>query len=184
MISGYSSIWGTGHYLPSAVRTNRDLELLVETSDAWIRERTGIRERRVAAPNERTSDLALEASKRALEAAGCKASEIDLIIVATVTPDMPMPATAVFLQQKLGAGNCPAFDLTAACAGFIFGLSVADQFVKTGAAKRVLVVGVELLSRVVNWKDRTTCVLFGDGAGAAIVGPSRSKDEQIMSTVI
>lgn len=182
-----SRILGTGHYLPSIVRTNADLERMVDTSDEWIRERTGIRERRIAPPEICTSDMATEAARRALEIAELSPSDIDLILVATVTPDMPMPATAVFVQQKLGAPQCPAMDLSAACAGFIFGLSIADQFVRTGAAKHVLVVGVELLSRVVDWGDRTTCVLFGDGAGAAIVGPAegavaRDKPRGILST--
>lgn len=171
-----SRILGTGHYLPSIVRTNLDLEKLVDTSDTWIRERTGIRERRVAPEGMVTSDMAAEAGKRALEAAGLKASDIDMIIVATVTPDMPMPATAVFVQQKLGALNCPAFDISAACAGFIFGLSIADKFISTGAMKHVLVIGVELLSRVIDWSDRTTCVLFGDGAGAVIVGAADTSE--------
>jgi 3-oxoacyl-[acyl-carrier-protein] synthase III len=169
-----SRILGTGHYLPDVVRTNVDLEKMVETSDEWIRDRTGIRERRIAPDGMATSDMAKIASERALEAAGILPEDLDMIIVATITGDMPMPATAVFLQQKLGAGSCPAFDVSAACAGFVFGLSIADQFVRSAAANNVLVVGVELLSRVVNWKDRTTCVLFGDGAGAAVVGPSGS----------
>ena len=165
-------ILGTGHYLPSIVRTNADLEKMVDTSDQWIMDRTGIRERRIAPEGVVTSDMATAAAQKALEAAELKATDIDLIIVATVTPDMPMPATAVYVQQKLGAGACPAFDLSAACAGFIFGLSIADQFIRSGTMKHVLVVGVELLSRVINWEDRTTCVLFGDGAGAVILGPA------------
>jgi 3-oxoacyl-[acyl-carrier-protein] synthase-3 len=152
-------------------RHNAELEKLVDTNDTWIRERTGIRERRIAPEGIVTSDMAAEAARRALAAAELSARDIDLIIVATVTPDMPMPATAVFVQQKIGA-TCAAFDLSAACAGFIYGLTIADQFVRGGAAKNVLVIGVELLSRVVNWADRTTCVLFGDGAGAAVVGPA------------
>jgi 3-oxoacyl-[acyl-carrier-protein] synthase-3 len=171
-----SRILGTGHYLPPIVRTNADLEKMVETSDAWIVERTGIRERRIAPEGIVTSDMATEAAKRALEAAELTAKDLDMIIVTTVTPDMPMPATAVFVQQKLGAGNCPAFDLSAACAGFIFGMSIADQFVRSGALENILVVGVELLSRVVNWEDRTTCVLFGDGAGAAVIGPANGAE--------
>jgi len=167
-----SRILGTGHFLPPTIRTNADLERMVETSDEWIRERTGIRERRIASEGMVTSDMATAAARSALEAAEVSAAELDLIIVATVTPDMPMPATAVFVQQKLGARACPAFDVSAACAGFIFGLSIADQFIRSGAMKRVLVVGVELLSRVVNWDDRTTCVLFGDGAGAVVLGPA------------
>jgi len=165
-------ILGTGHYLPEIVRTNLDLEKMVDTTDAWITERTGIKERRITPEGMVTSDLARFAAERALENAGVAATELDMIIVATVTPDMPMPATAVFLQQKLGAPVCPAFDLSAACAGFIFAMSIADQFIATGAMKRVLIVGVELLSRVIDWSDRTTCVLFGDGAGAMVLGPA------------
>ncbi|MBX3186708.1 MAG: ketoacyl-ACP synthase III [Labilithrix sp.] len=171
MITPASRILGTGSYLPPIVRTNLDLEKMVETSDAWIMERTGIRERRIAPEGIVTSDMATAAAKQALEAAELSPADLDLIIVGTVTPDMPMPATAVFVQQKLGARSCPAFDLSAACAGFIFGLSIADQFIRSGVMKNILVVGVELLSRVVNWEDRTTCVLFGDGAGAVILGP-------------
>src|SRR6478736_59401 len=167
-----SRILGTGHYLPEIVRTNHDIAKMVETSDEWITERTGIRERRIAPDGVFTSDMAAAAGRAALEAAGLQASDLDMIIVGTVTPDYPMPATAVIVQQKLGAGNCPAFDLSAACAGFVFGLSIADQFIRTGAVKHVLVVGVELLSRVVNWEDRSTCILFGDGAGAAVLGPA------------
>jgi 3-oxoacyl-[acyl-carrier-protein] synthase-3 len=165
-----SRILGLGHYLPPIVRTNADLEKMVDTSDAWITERTGIRARHIAPEGVVTSDMATAAANRALEMAGLKATDLDMIIVGTVTPDMPMPATAVFVQQKLGALTCPAFDLSAACAGFVFGLTIADQFVRSGAMKHVLVVGVELLSRVIDWSDRTTCVLFGDGAGAVIVG--------------
>ncbi|HEY2515161.1 MAG TPA: beta-ketoacyl-ACP synthase III [Polyangiaceae bacterium] len=183
-----SRILGFGHYLPPIVRTNADLEKMVDTSDAWITERTGIRERRIAPDGVFTSDMATQAAKNALDAAGLKASDLDMIIVGTVTPDMPMPATAVFVQQKLGAPNCPAFDLSAACAGFVFGLTIADQFVRSGTMKRVLVVGVELLSRVIDWTDRTTCVLFGDGAGAVVVGPvDPSEGDQpsgILSTAI
>jgi 3-oxoacyl-[acyl-carrier-protein] synthase-3 len=167
-----SRILGTGHYLPPNVRTNFDLEKMVETSDEWITDRTGIKERRIAADDVVTSDMATAAAKQALEAAELTAKDLDMIVVGTVTPDCPMPATAVFVQQKLGAGHCPAFDLSAACAGFIFGLEIADQFISSGAMKNILVVGVELLSRVINWEDRTTCVLFGDGAGAVVLGPA------------
>jgi 3-oxoacyl-[acyl-carrier-protein] synthase-3 len=170
-----SRILGTGHYLPPQVRTNFDLEKMVETSDAWIVERTGIKQRHIAPEGVVTSDMATAAAKNALEMAGLRATDLDMIIVGTITPDMPMPATAVFVQQKLGAGCVPAFDLSAACAGFVFGLSVADQFIGSGMMKHVLVVGVELLSRVVDWTDRTTCVLFGDGAGAAVLGPADAK---------
>jgi 3-oxoacyl-[acyl-carrier-protein] synthase-3 len=147
---------------------------MVDTSDQWITERTGIRERRIAPEGMVTSDMATHAARQALEMAALAPTDLDMIVVGTVTPDMPMPATAVFVQQKLGAGTCPAFDLSAACAGFIYGLSIADQFVRTGAMRYVLVVGVELLSRVVDWDDRTTCVLFGDGAGAVVLGPTDS----------
>jgi 3-oxoacyl-[acyl-carrier-protein] synthase-3 len=163
--------------LPPGVRTNLDLEKMVETSDAWITERTGIKERHIAPDGVFTSDMAAAAGKNALEMAGLKATQLDMIVVGTVTPDMPMPATAVFVQQKLGAGCCPAFDLSAACAGFVFGLSIADQFIATGQMKHVLVIGVELLSRVVDWTDRTTCILFGDGAGAAVLGPAVAVDD-------
>jgi 3-oxoacyl-[acyl-carrier-protein] synthase-3 len=185
-----SRILGTGHYLPPIVRTNHDLEKMVDTSDAWITERTGIKERRIAPDGVVTSDMATAAAKNALDAAGVKAEDIDMIIVGTVTGDMPMPATAAFVQQKIGAGNCPAFDLSAACAGFVYGLSIADQFIRGGAMKNVLVIGVELLSRVVNWEDRTTCVLFGDGAGAVVLGrnddadANASKPRGVLSTAI
>jgi 3-oxoacyl-[acyl-carrier-protein] synthase-3 len=171
-----SRILGTGHYLPPTIRTNFDLEKMVDTSDAWITERTGIKARHIAPEGVFTSDMAAAAAKQALESAGLTAADLDMIVVGTVTPDMPMPATAVYVQQKLGAPTCPAFDLSAACAGFVFGLSIADQFVRSGAMKHVLVVGVELLSRVIDWTDRTTCVLFGDGAGAVIVGPAEAED--------
>jgi 3-oxoacyl-[acyl-carrier-protein] synthase III len=180
-----SRISGTGHYVPERVLSNHDLERMVDTSDAWIVERTGIRERRIAAPGEASSDMAAAAAKRALEAAGITAQELDLIIVGTVTPDMPLPSTACFVQQKIGARpDCPAFDMAAACAGFIYGLSIADRFVATGAARHVLVVGVELLSRVLDWSDRTTCVLFGDGAGAAIVSAAQGDGRGLLSTHI
>jgi 3-oxoacyl-[acyl-carrier-protein] synthase-3 len=151
---------------------------MVDTSDAWITERTGIRERHIAPEGEVTSDMAAAAAQAALANAGLQARQLDMIIVATVTPDMPMPATAAFVQQKLGAGHCPAFDISAACAGFLFGLSIADQFIKTGQMKHILVVGVELLSRVLDWTDRTTCVLFGDGAGAIVVGPAGDEGDE------
>lgn len=171
-ITPASRILGTGHYLPPIVRTNADLEKMVETSDEWITERTGIKQRRIAPPEIVTSDMATAAAQQALEAAELEATDLDMILVATVTPDMPMPATAVYVQQKLGAGPCPAMDLSAACAGFIFGMSIADQFIRSGTMKNILIVGVELLSRVIDWEDRTTCVLFGDGAGAVVLGPA------------
>jgi 3-oxoacyl-[acyl-carrier-protein] synthase-3 len=163
-------IIGTGKYRAEGVLTNQDLEKMVDTNDEWILERTGIRERRIAEPGVNTSDMATHALREALEMAGRTADDLDMIICGTVTPDMPLPATATFVQQKIGASNlCPAYDISAACAGFIYGLSVADAFVKTGKAKTVAVIGVEMLSRFVNFKDRNTCILFGDGAGAVVV---------------
>jgi 3-oxoacyl-[acyl-carrier-protein] synthase-3 len=165
------------------VLSNADLEQMVDTSDEWIVERSGIRERRIAAPEEASSDVASLAARQALRASGIDAGELDLIIVATVTPDMPLPATAMFVQQNIGArDDCPGFDLVAACAGFIYGLSVADSYIRVGAARYVLVIGVELLSRIVNYRERTTCVLFGDGSGAAVVGPSDGDGRGIVST--
>jgi len=182
-----SRILGTGHFLPPNVRTNDDIvKMGVETSDQWIRERTGIQQRRIAPEGMVTSDMATRAAASALEMAKLDARDVDMIIVGTVTPDMPMPATAVFVQQKLGIKhNCPSFDLSAACAGFIYGLSIADKFVGSGAAKHVLVIGVELLSRVIDWEDRTTCVLFGDGAGAVLVGPNDTNSNRgILGTLV
>lgn len=168
-----SRITGTGSYAPKNILTNFDLEKKVDTSDEWITERTGIKERRIAKDTETTSDLCLEASKNALQAAGVKPSEIDLIIVATMTGDMPMPSTACRLQKKLNAKNAGAFDINAACSGFLYGLSAADNFIKGGAFSRILLVGAEMMSKFVDWEDRTTCVLFGDGAGAVVLEPSK-----------
>jgi 3-oxoacyl-[acyl-carrier-protein] synthase-3 len=167
-----SRIVGIGRGVPERVLTNADLERMVDTTDQWITERTGIKQRRIAADGQVTSDLAAEAAREALAAAGVAPGELDAIILGTVTPDMPMPATAAILQAKIGAGHCPAFDISAACAGFIFGLGLADGLLGRGAHRRVLVVGVELLSRVLDWGDRNTCVLFGDGAGAAVLVPT------------
>ena len=175
-------ILGVGHYVPAKAVTNFDLEKLVDTSDAWIVERTGIRERRVAADGEVTSDMAAEAGRRAMAAAGITAADLDMIIVGTISGDMPMPACAAFVQQKLGAKTCPSFDVSAACAGFIYGLSIADRFVRAGGVRYVLVIGVELLSRLLDWEDRKTCVLFGDGAGAVIVGANDGDGRGILST--
>jgi 3-oxoacyl-[acyl-carrier-protein] synthase-3 len=165
----YSRIVGTGGYLPARVLANADLERIVDTTDAWIQERTGILQRHIAADDETTSDLALEASRRALASAGLAASDLDLIIVATTTPDMVFPSTACILQSKLGARGCPAFDVQAVCSGFIYGLSTADQFLRSGQYRNALVVGAEIYSRILDWSDRATCVLFGDGAGAVVV---------------
>ena len=168
----HSRICGTGSYLPDRIVTNRDLEKLVETSDEWIVSRTGIRERHYAAADQDASDLALIASRRAILAAGIDASDIDLIIVATSTPDMVFPATACILQDKLGIKHSAAFDIQAVCAGFVFGLATADKFIRSGTSKCALVVGAEVFSRIMNWQDRSTCVLFGDGAGAVILKTS------------
>ena len=178
----YSRIIGTGGYLPEKILTNADLEKMVDTSDEWIRERTGIQQRHIAAEGQTTCDLAEQASLKAIEAAGIDASTIDLIIVATTTPDKIFPSTACLLQQRLAISGCPAFDIQAVCSGFVYGLSVADQFVKTGMAKRALVVGAETLSRITNWEDRNTCVLFGDGAGAVLL--EASEEAGILSTHI
>lgn len=170
-----SKIVSTGAFLPEKVLTNADLEKMVDTSDKWIRERTGIKERRIANINQAASDLAYEASKTAIDRAGIKPKDIDMIIVATVSGDMPFPSTACILQNKLGAKNAAAFDINAACSGFLYGLYIADSFIKAKLHKRILVVGSEVLSKITDWQDRTTCVLFGDGAGAAILTPTEGK---------
>lgn len=168
----YSRIVGTGSYLPEKVLTNQDLERFVDTSDEWIRTRTGIRSRHVAADGQLASDLALPAAQKALAAAGVQANEIDLIIVATTTPDIIFPSTACILQAKLGVAGCPAFDIQAVCSGFVYALTTANLFIQSGQAKRVLIVGTEVYSRILDWKDRGTCVLFGDGAGAVVLAAS------------
>jgi 3-oxoacyl-[acyl-carrier-protein] synthase III len=164
-------IIATGTYLPEKVLTNADLERMVDTSDEWIVSRTGIRERRIAAPDEASSDLAFKAAEKALQQAGITAEQIDLIIVATLTPAMVFRATACLVQARLGATKAAAFDLSVACAGFLYGISTGAQFVATGLYQYVLVIGADCLSRIVDWTDRNTCVLFGDGAGAVILGP-------------
>ncbi len=169
----HSRIVGTGRYLPAAALTNDDLVRRgVETSDEWVRTRTGIAQRHVAAEGESTSDLALAASREALSAAGLAAADVDLIVVATTTPDMVFPSTACILQDKLGARGGPAFDVQAVCSGFVYALTIADGMLKTGAARNALVVGAEIYSRILDWSDRKTCVLFGDGAGAVVLAPS------------
>lgn len=169
----YAKISGTGSYLPANRVSNDDLAQKVDTSDEWITARTGIKFRHIAAENEKTSDLAAEAARRALDAAGLNGNEIDLIIVATATPDMQFPSTATIVQQKLGITNgCPAFDVQAVCAGFMYALTTANAYIKSGMAKNALVVGAETFSRIVDWNDRTTCVLFGDGAGAVVLSAS------------
>ena len=165
----YSRIVGTGSYLPARVMTNHDFAARLETSDAWIRERTGIVERHIAESSQTSSDLALEAARQALKAADVKAEAIDLIVVATSTPDYVFPSTACLLQAKLGVKGSAAFDVQAVCSGFVYGLATADNFIRTGQYKRALVVGAEVFSRILDWNDRGTCVLFGDGAGAVVL---------------
>jgi 3-oxoacyl-[acyl-carrier-protein] synthase-3 len=165
----YSRIRGTGSYLPAKVLTNADLVNMVDTTEEWIVERTGIRERHIAAENESTCDLAEQAARRAIEAAGISHTDIDLIIVATTTPDRIFPSTACLLQDRLDIHGCAAFDVQAVCTGFVYALGIADKFVRSGSAKHALVVGAETLSRIVDWTDRGTCVLFGDGAGAVVL---------------
>lgn len=165
----FARIAGTGSYLPEKVLTNDDLAKMVDTSDEWIAARTGIRERHVAAEGETTSDLGHQAALRALEAAGVAADEIDLIVVGTTTPDLIFPSTACLIQHRLGIAGCPAFDVNAACSGFIYALTIADKFIRSGAAKTALVIGAETLTRMLDWSDRGTCVLFGDGAGAVVL---------------
>jgi 3-oxoacyl-[acyl-carrier-protein] synthase-3 len=178
-----AGIVGLGTYVPERVLTNEELQQMVDTSDEWIRARTGIRERRVASPDEAASDLALVACQRALEDAGIGPDEIDLIIAATNTPDMLFPATACLLQDRIGAAGAGAFDLLAGCTGFIYGVAVGAQFITAGAARTVLVVGAEALTRIINWQDRNTCVLFGDGAGAVVLREVPG-DRGILSTVL
>ena len=178
-----SRIISIGSYLPERVLSNSDLEEMVDTSDEWITERTGIRERRIADESQAASDLAFEASKIALDRAGLSAADIEMIIVATVTGDMPFPSTACFLQNRLGASSAVGFDINATCSGFLYALYVADGFIRSGMHRRILVVGTEVLSKVTDWKDRTTCVIFGDGAGAAIV-EATSEDRGILSMSI
>jgi 3-oxoacyl-[acyl-carrier-protein] synthase-3 len=165
----YSRIVGTGSYLPPRIMTNAEFAARLDTSDEWIRERTGIVQRHIAAESQTSSDLALEASRAALAAAGMKSADVDLIIVATSTPDFVFPSTACLLQAKLGIANCPAFDLQAVCSGFVYALATADNFIRAGIHKSALVVGAEVFSRILDWNDRGTCVLFGDGAGAVVL---------------
>jgi 3-oxoacyl-[acyl-carrier-protein] synthase-3 len=176
----YSRIAGTGGYLPRRILTNADLEKMVETTDEWIVTRTGIRERHIAEDGECTSDLALQASLSAIEAAGIKNADIDLIIVATTTPDLIFPSTACLLQRKLGIGGCPAFDMQAVCSGFVYAMATADHFIRSGGAECALVVGAETLSRITDWGDRSNCILWGDGAGAVVL--QSSAEPGIIST--
>ena len=168
----YATIAGTGGYLPERVMENREFEAFLDTSDDWIRERTGIKRRRIAAEGETTSDMSVAAARAALERAGLAAGDVDLIVLATTTPDKVFPSTACIVQRRLGIHGCPAFDVHAACSGFIFALDVANRFVQTGGASTALVIGAETYSRIIDWKDRSTCVLFGDGAGAVVLRAS------------
>ncbi|MBP6367925.1 MAG: ketoacyl-ACP synthase III [Nitrosomonas sp.] len=176
----YSKIIGTGSYLPEKILTNQDLESMVDTSDEWIRTRTGITQRHIAGDGQTASDLAMYASQNAMKAAGITSKDIDLIIVATTTPDMVFPSTACILQNKLGIENCPAFDVQAVCSGFVYALATADMFVSSGKCRNALVVGSEIYSKIIDWSDRNTCVLFGDGAGAVVL--SQSNEPGILST--
>ena len=178
----YSKIIGTGSYLPEKILNNRDLEKMFETTDEWITTRTGIKERHIASTHQYTSDLAVEASKKAIEASGINANKIDLIIVATTTPDKIFPSTACIVQTKLGLSLCPAFDIQAVCSGFVYALSVADNFIKTGAAKCVLVIGADTMSRITDYSDRSNAILWGDGGGAIIL--EASDQPGILSTHI
>lgn len=178
----YSRIAGTGSYLPEKVLTNHDLEQIVDTSDQWITERTGIKKRHIVGDDETTTDLAYQAAIKAIEAANISNNDIDLIIVATTTPTRIFPSTASLLQEKLGISGCPAFDIQAVCTGFVYGLTVADKFIKAGGIKNALVIGAESFSRIVDWTDRNTCVLFGDGAGAVVLQASETPG--ILSTHI
>ncbi len=176
----YARITGTGGFLPEKILTNADLEKMVDTTDEWIIDRTGIKTRHIAAENQTTCDLAEAAARRALEAAGIDATALDLIIVATTTPDRVFPSTACLLQDRLGVHGCPAFDVQAVCTGFVYALAIAEKFIRTGSARCALVIGAETLSRIIDWTDRGTCVLFGDGAGAVIL--AASDEPGILST--
>jgi len=176
----YSKITGTGSYLPEKILTNHDLEKMVDTSDEWIIERTGIKKRHIAEEGQTTCDLAEVAAKRAMEMAGKTAEDIDLIVFATTTPDLIFPSTACLLQTRLGIAGCPAFDIQAVCTGFVYALGVADKFIKSGTHKCALVVGAETLSNILDWTDRGTCIIFGDGAGAVIL--EASDEPGVLST--
>jgi 3-oxoacyl-[acyl-carrier-protein] synthase-3 len=178
----YSTIAGTGSYLPERVMHNKEFEELLDTTDEWIRERTGIRRRHIAADNETTSDMGIVAAREAIAAANIEVSDIDLIIVATTTPDKVFPSTACIVQRRLGLKTIPAFDIHAACSGFIYALDVADRFIRTGGASKILIIGAETYSRILDWTDRATCVLFGDGAGAIVL--ATADEPGVMSTHI
>jgi len=176
-----SKIISTGSYLPAKILSNFDLEKIVDTTDDWIVERTGIKNRHIAAENELTSDIAFEAAKKAIENSGIPAEEIEMIILATTTPDLTFPATSTKVQAKLGAKGAFAFDIQAVCSGFVYAITVADNFIKSGQVKNALVIGADVLSRIVDWKDRNTCVLFGDGAGAVVLQATTDENSGIMA---
>ena len=176
----YSKIAGTGRYLPERILTNADLEKMVDTTDEWIRTRTGVERRHIASEDQTTSDLCVEAAKIAMESAGVTVDEIDLIVIGTTSPDLIFPNVATIVQERLGIHGCPAFSIEAACTGFIYALATTDKFIRSGSTKCALVIGAEIISKLIDWTDRTTCVLFGDGAGAVIVKPSDK--EGIIST--
>jgi len=176
----YSRIAGTGHYVPEKILTNAELETMVDTTDEWIRTRSGIEQRHIASDDETTATLSVEAAKRAMEAAGVTAEDIDFLVVGTTTPDLVFPNVGTIIQNELGIHGCAAFSVEAACSGFIYALSIADKYVASGQAKNALVIGAETLSRIVDWSDRSTCVLFGDGAGAVVLQPS--EEQGIIST--
>jgi len=176
------TIAGTGSYVPEKILTNTDLEKIVDTSDEWIFTRTGIKERRIAADNEHTSHMATKASEKAIEQAGIKAEDIDLIIVATITPDTLTPSTACYVQASLGAFSAVAFDISAACSGFLYAMKIAKRLISDGAYQNALIIGAEKLSAFINWKDRNTCVLFGDGAGAAVLRKSNEGEGSILAS--
>ncbi|TAG76025.1 MAG: ketoacyl-ACP synthase III [Burkholderiales bacterium] len=178
----YAKLISTGSYLPEKILTNKDLESMVETSDEWIRTRSGIEQRHIVGPNEETSDLAVNAASRALANAGLHATDVDLLVVATTTPDVVFPSTACIVQDKLGAKNAAAFDIQAVCSGFVYALSIVDKMIASGSHKTALIIGAEVYSRILNWKDRATCVLFGDGAGAVVV--TRGDAPGILATKI
>lgn len=178
----FSRIVGTGRYLPERIMTNADLEKIVDTTDEWIRTRTGVERRHVVAPDQTTSDMCVEAAKKAMDAAGVKAQDIDLVITGTTTPDLIFPNISTIIQHRLGIPACTAFSLEAACTGFIYALTTADKFIKAGEAKCALVMGAECITKLIDWNDRNTCVLFGDGAGAAVVVPS--DEPGIISTAL
>ncbi|PTB99608.1 3-oxoacyl-ACP synthase [Marinobacter sp. Z-F4-2] len=178
----FARITGTGSYLPENIVTNKDLEKMVDTTDQWIRERTGIERRHIAVEGQTTVDLAEQAAKNAIDAAGISAQDIDLIVFATSTPDKIFPSSACILQARLGIHGCPAFDIQAVCSGFVYALATAEKFIKTGSSKKALVIGAEVFSRIINWEDRGTCVLFGDGAGAVIL--EADEETGILSTHI